>query len=165
MNPALNDHLFSSLSARIFGIFRMAVQGIGVQFQIEVFWVVTPCSIVGRHHCLGRTSYLHLHRTGNLKTSLQLYIRYFFLFTFAVGCCFSVWNCLVEQALSYLSLGLVRLVLIYCIIIDSCLLHLPLTLLLLLLLLCRQSQWYCPRRLRRAIPRCFINFKITKLIF
>jgi len=34
-----------------------------VWIQVDVFWVVTPCSVVVGHQCFGRTCCLHLQVT------------------------------------------------------------------------------------------------------
>jgi hypothetical protein len=36
-----------------------------VKIQVEVLWVVIPCSIAVGYHCFGGPSYLHLHGEVN----------------------------------------------------------------------------------------------------
>jgi hypothetical protein len=41
-------------------LFGYASGGKRTMFQVEVFWVVTPCSVVVGHHCLRGPCCLHL---------------------------------------------------------------------------------------------------------
>jgi len=45
----------------IFEVFTM------VKIQVEVFWVVTPCSVVTGYQCFGGSCYFHLHFTLKME--------------------------------------------------------------------------------------------------